>query len=116
MKKRTKERRNQFDAQNAAKRIEAIADLVIHDQIPRRDGARRIYAEFQEFVEAIACGCVAGEVEASLVTYGLGVGLKASLIELQKKGPVMVRYIDGDALITLLMPDGPPPGGAGGGQ
>lgn len=105
--------RNRFDAENAAKRIEALADLIVANQIPRREGAAKIYPEFLGFVSAISAGCPASATEASSVTYGLGVGLKAALIELQKKGPVMVRYIDGDALITMLMPDGPPPGRGG---
>lgn len=103
----------QFDAENASKRIEAIADLIRSGQIPRREGAKRILREYEAFIAAIAGGSEAGYEEAGSVTYALGVGLAASLAELERRGPVMVRYINGDTLVTLLMPDGPPKGMGG---
>lgn len=102
-----------FAAGNAARRSEAIADLVISEQIPPRQGAERIFAEYEAFMAAVVGGSPTGAVEAGSITYALGVGLAASLAELQRRGPVVVRYIDGEALVTMLMPDGPPKGMGG---
>ncbi|HUX15274.1 MAG TPA: hypothetical protein VMW52_02315 [Phycisphaerae bacterium] len=104
---------DEFSAANAARRAEAIADLVLSGQVEPGSGARRIAAEYHAFMRALANDSPGGPEEAASITFALGVGLDAALARLAKRGPVLVRYIDGDALVTMLMPDGPPKGMGG---
>ncbi len=104
---------DRFAAENAASRIGALAELIIDGQISERDGAARIRDEYVGFMTAIEDGSPISPEAMSKMVFGLGVALHASLKQLSKKGPVMVRYIDGDALVTMLMPDGPPEGMGG---
>lgn len=99
-----------FAAGNAARRADAVARLIIDKQVERRDGAQRIAESFREFMAALAAGSPGTNDDAALMTFALGVGLESALACLKKKGPVMVRYLDGEALVTMLMPDGPPKG------
>jgi len=106
-------RRDPYRAGNAVRKMDALADLIRDRQITERDGARRIQKAFLEFCDAIAAESPVTDEEMARLTYALGVGLTAAVRSLEKRGPVMVRYIDGEALITLLMPDGPPRGAGG---
>jgi hypothetical protein len=106
-------RPDEFAAGNAAQRAEAIAHLVVDGQVEPGAGARRIAAEYHEFMRALNDGSPGTCDDAASITFALGVGLDAALARLAKRGPVVVRYLDGDALVTMLMPDGPPKGMGG---
>ncbi len=106
-KKRTKPI-DQFAAGNSARRMSALADLIIDKQLTLTKGARKIHAEFGKFIAAAKQGSHGNEEEAGMVVYSLGVGLSAALKQLNRRGPVLVRVIDQDAITTWLMPKGPP--------
>ena len=104
----TKRPPDQFAASNAARRMDALADLVRDKQIKDRDGATRIYEAFGEYLRAVRAGSPVRSEDHGRVVYGLVVGMGAALQALDRRGPVMVRVIDGDALITWIMgPQGP---------
>jgi len=104
---------DQFAVGNEVTHMVALADLVIDNQITAKDGAKRISKSFDRLHEVVMKGGQIDRDEAAQVIYALATGLKGAVLALGKKGPVMVRYIDGEALVTLLMPDGPPPGMGG---
>jgi len=110
---KNRKRPDKFAAGNSARRAEAIARLVLDDQIDPGDGAMRIAAEYHVFMRTLALGCPGTAEDAAAITFALGVGLDSALVRLRRRGPVIVRYLDGDALVTMLMPSGPPKGMGG---
>ncbi len=106
-------RPDQFAAGNAATRADAYAQLVLDRQIDPVEGAQKIAGEFKAFVRAAGADSPVDQKACAEMLAALGLGLDVTLAKLAKRGPVLVRYFDGEALVSLLMPDGPPPGRGG---
>jgi len=91
------------DAEIAARKIEILAELISGNRINGKDGATVINRVFEQYIKAVVEGVHASAKDHARVVYGLGVGLDAALKALKRKSPVMVRYIDGNALMTWIM-------------
>jgi hypothetical protein len=109
----TVERRtpNVFDAGNAARRMHALADLALAGRIPLAEAAEQIGREADAWAEALAAGRLAGPDDVALGASGIARGLTIARAALRRRGPVVVRWIDPEGMMGLLIkgPGGGPP-------
>lgn len=103
-----------FDAGNAARRMIALSELGRSGQIPLREAVDRIAAEAAAWVAAVQADRTVGPEDVALGLAGALRGLFLAHEALHRRGPVVVRWIDPEGLIGVLLRGGddPPMGNA----
>ena len=101
------------DADNASMRMVYAADRMKAGRLTPRQAVEEIAKDYSLFLESLVGGYVASPKQMSRVTYALGIAVQGAVVALKRKGPVLVRWIDGEAMHELFFPKGPPPGMGG---
>lgn len=94
-------------ANDLAVEMEALGDRIMDGNISEREGVMLMADLFKRLVMLQAAGTPLRVSDCFHAVRGLGVAVTAAQRLLKKRGPVLVRVIDGDALCIWLLPDGP---------